>query len=416
MKALRLSAMAAAIAVLGALPGTAADVAPGTADLTRPQGVASAESGGFASDNVEWVTIMPQHTGTSGGKLVGDHYYMTDPRGVWIYDASDPASPKLVGELPAAQIGVGTALAQEEPDTNGKILLVNAYNPSGPGGASGTNALQIVDVSDPASPKIVGATNVSDHTWTCILECKYAIGRTGHVLDLRDPSKPERVGDWKQVVPFAGYVHDFEEISSGKVIAAGQPSFYMDFRKDPVNPKVLTTIPTEFHNLGYHGADWARKGKDKLLVMGAEVAPAGATNTAGSDCTDEGITAVTTYDAKDVLKADKKGRFKGESFKRLHDWRVAGRGAYADGNAPAHTLYCGHWFDTHPKWKNGGTLALAHYDWGTRFLDVNSKGAIEEIGYFQPVRGYTASVKWIDKDIVYVHDYFRGLEVLRFTD
>lgn len=385
-----------------------------TLALETPAGLPNAASTGFSTSNVEWVTVMPQHSGTSGGKLVGKHYYMTDPRGVYIYDASDAAAPDLVGSLLALQIGTGAVLAQEEPDTNGKILLVNAYNPQGPGGPGATSALLVVDVSDKAAPTIVGSMNVTDHTWSCILKCRYAIGRTGHVLDLRDPSKPEEVADWREVTQVATYVHDFEEIRPGRVIAAGQPSLYMDFR-NPLKPKVLAALASDFHSLGYHGSDWPRNGKDPLLVMGAEVAPAGSTNTAGSDCTDEGIHAVATYDATDVVAADRKGKHDGVTFHKLKEWRVAGRGVYADGKAPGHTLYCGHWFDAHPKWRNGGTLALAHYDWGTRFLDVDSKGAIEEIGWFQPVRGYTASAKWITDEIVYVHDYIRGLDVLRFS-
>lgn len=377
--------------------------------LAEPRGVAEADSGGFSSENVEWVTVKPQHTGTSGGKLVGKYYYMTDPRGLYIYDASDPADPQLAGQLLAVQVGTGLVLAQEEPDTNGKIAMVNAYNPSGPAGPTGTGSLLIIDVEDKTAPSIVSALPVSDHTWSCILDCKYAVGRTGHILDLRDPAKPEAVGNWRDVVGVASYIHDFEEVSPGRVIASGQPSLYMSF-KNPVKPELLSAIESDFPSLGYHGADWPRKGKDPLMVMGAEVAQ----GSAGSDCTNENMHAVATYDTRDVLKADKAGR-KGASFRKLQEWRVSGRGVYADGNAPAHTLYCGHWFDAHPKWKSGGTLALAHYDWGTRFLDVNSKGDIEEIGWFQPVRGFTASVKWIDNEIVYVHDYFRGLDILRLS-
>jgi hypothetical protein len=39
-------------------------------------------AGGFSSDNVEWLGNVPIHVGTAGGKLVDDHYYVTDPRGV----------------------------------------------------------------------------------------------------------------------------------------------------------------------------------------------------------------------------------------------------------------------------------------------------------------------------------------------
>jgi hypothetical protein len=413
LKALRGSLVISALLVPVAVAHPSAPYS--VLQLERPSGVADADTAGFASENVEWVTIMPQHAGTSGGKLIGKRYYMTDPRGVYIYDASDPAAPALLGRLPAAQLGTSAALAQEEPDTNGKILLVNAYNPSSPSGPTATGNLYVVDVREPAAPAVVGSVTVTDHTWTCVLDCKYAIGRTGHVVDLRDPTKPEVVADWRKETGILSYVHDLEEVRRGRVIASGQPSLYMDVT-NPLKPKILTAIDSKFHSLGYHGADWANGGKDPLLVMGAEVAPPGTTNTAGSDCTDENIHAVATYDARSVVKADRSGWAKPTSFRKLQEWRVAGRGAYADGNAPGHTLYCGHWFDTHPDWKAGGILALAHYDWGTRFLDVDRNGTISEVGYFQPVRGYTASAKWIDDEIVYVHDYVRGLEVLRFSD
>ncbi len=400
-----------AVTALTSSAALAASGAPfSTLTLTEPTGAADADSGGFASDNVEWVTVMPQHAGTSGGKLLGKYYYLTDPRGVYIYDVSDPAAPQLVGQLLAAQVGTGLALAQEDPDTNGKILVVNAYNPTGPAGPNGTGQLLVVDVKDKSAPTIVGSVAVSAHTWTCLLDCKYAIGRDGGIVDLRDPSQPEVVGNWRELTGIQSYVHDFEEVRPGRVIASGQPSAYIDV-KNPLKPKVLTFIESEFPSLGYHGADWANGGKDPLLVMGAEV----TTSSAGGDCTDEASHAVATYDATDVIKADRANR-RGALFRKLQEWRVAGRGVYADGNAPAHALYCGHWFDTHPKWRAGGVLALGHYTWGTRFLEVDRKGGIEQIGYFQPVAGYTSAAKWITDEIVYVHDYTRGLDVLRFTD
>ena len=138
----------------------------------------------------------------------------------------------------------------------------------------------------------------------------------------------------------------------------------------------------------------------------------GATAEAGSDCAQDDVHALATFDASVAVK---KGPRPGAIFTKLEEWRVAGRGAYADGNSPGHTLYCGHWFDPHPDWKNGGIVAIGHYDWGTRFLDVSSNGKMKEVGYFQPVAGHTSSAEWISDDIVYVHDYRRGLEILRFN-
>ncbi len=367
--------------------------------------LAAADSGGFSSDNVEWVSINPRHVGTSGGKLVGKYYYLTDPRGLFIYDTSKPESPQLAGQLLAPQIGSGAALAQEDPDTNGKILLVNAYTQGG-----SPTALKVIDVSDKTAPKVAGSIALSDHTWTCFLDCKYAIGRTGHVLDLRDPAEPKEIANWKDHVDGANYMHDFEEVAPGLLIGAGQPSFYLDMR-NPLKPKELSGFSPDFHALGYHSAIWPRQAKDSLLLMSAEVAPQG-TSTAGSDCAQDDVHALATFDARAAVK---KGPRPGAIFKKLSEWRVGGRGAYADGNAPAHTLYCGHWFDPHPDWRNGGVVAIGHYDWGTRFVEVSSNGKMEEIGYFQPIAGHTSSAEWISDDIVYVHDYRRGLEILRFT-
>lgn len=426
--------IATLIAMLTVVPGAAADERARHASPVAPVSLALAErdtaakSGGFSSDNVEWLGIIATHTGTSGGKLVGKHYYVTDPRGLFIYEVSDPAAPDLVGQLPAAQGGTHAALAQEDPDTNGKILLVNAFHPDGNSGATANGWLLVIDVRDKTSPEVIGSLNLYDHSWTCVLDCKFAIGRTGHIVDLRDPTKPERVADWREHVAQPNYMHDFEEVAPGRVIGSGQPSLYLDLT-NPLKPKELTRIDPKFHTLGYHGAVWPNDARDPLLLMGAEVAPQGST-AAGSDCNHESVHALATYDTTQVMKVDRKQFGPGggnnslaiqkqrarAAFRKLQEWRVGGRGAYADGKAPGNTLlYCGHWFDPHPKWRAGGVVAIAHYDWGTRFVDVARNGKMKEIGWFQPVAGLTGSAEWINDEIVYVHDYRRGLEILRFT-
>jgi hypothetical protein len=387
-------------AIIAAAAAAALMVAPGTAaGIETPV----SENVGFSSPNVEWVGMYPEHTGSSGGKLLGKYYYLTDPRGVFIYDVSEPESPALVGELSAHQAGASAVLAQEDPDTNGKILLVNASS----GGSSG---LLVIDVRDKTAPEVIGSIALTDHTWTCFLNCKYAIGRTGYIVDLRNPKKPKEIGNWTELVGPVGYMHDFEEVAPGLLIGAGQPSVYLDMR-NPLKPRELTRFSPDFHTLGYHSAIWPNGGKDPLLLMGAEVGPQGATSNAGSDCAQDSVHALATYDAKAVIKAKLRP---GAEFRKLAEWRVSGRGAYADGNAPAHTLYCGHWFDPHPDWRAGGIVALGHYDWGTRFINVTSKGKMKEVGYFQPIAGHTSSAEWISYEVVYVHDYRRGLEILRF--
>ena len=371
--------------------------------------------GHFTSDNVEWVTVNPAHTGSSGGRLLGNHFYVTDPRGVYIYDVTNPTSPVLMGSVTAAQIGTQTLLAQEDPDTNGKILLVDALNPASAGGGY---RLQVIDVTNKSAPAVVGSVATTDHTWTCVADCTFAYGRTGGIIDLRDPSSPTQVANWRTHVNGENYVHDFTEVAPGRLVAAGQPSFYLDIT-DPVQPRELTRIKTSFPSLGYHSAVWPRGGQDEFLVMGTEIAPAGTNNAAGSDCQGDGELA--TYDTSAVLAAEldeaenPDGVWGPAEFSKVDFWEISGRGTYADGRAPFHTLYCSHWFDTHPQWDGGGLIAIAHYDFGTRFLKVDQAGDITEVGWFQPVGGYTASAYWVTNDIVYTLDYRRGLDILRFT-
>jgi hypothetical protein len=416
-----------------------ADVS-GTGTVDLEDGAIAPAAG--ASDNVEWIDNIAIHTGTAGGKLLGGLYYVTDPRGLYIYDVSDPTSPEMVGSMLAQQLSTHVVFAQEEPDTNGDILLVDAVHPDAiptsiplhPTTPMTTNGwMLVVDVSDPTDPHVIGSLDIYDHTWTCVLDCSYAIGRTGHIVDLTDPTDPRVVADWREHVEGDGYMHDFTEVASGRVIGSGQPSFYLDLT-DPLNPVELARIDSDFHSLGYHGSTWPNDATDPLMLLGAEVAPEGATNLAGSDCNDESTYAVATYDATDVIAVDEKqfnernrqGSTSGDkrgftqqrqdaNFVKLHEWRVDGRGVYVDGYAPAHTLYCGHWFQAHPDWDSGGVLAIAHYDWGARFLDVSSEGRMDEIGWWQPIAGYTGAAYWITDEIVYVHDYRRGMDILRFA-
>jgi hypothetical protein len=83
----------------------------------------------FAStDNVEYLGRFPEHTGTAGGARSADgkRFYLTDPRGVYVYDTTTPAEPELLGSIRLFQTTTGAALAQEDPDTDDRILLVDA--------------------------------------------------------------------------------------------------------------------------------------------------------------------------------------------------------------------------------------------------------------------------------------------------
>jgi hypothetical protein len=382
-----------------------------------------------ATDNVEFLGRFPEHAGTAGGRLVGDRFYLTDPRGVYVYDVADPTVPRLLGSLPLPQSGTFAALAQEDPDTDGRILLVDAIDPTS-GSAAAT--LKVVDVSDPTAMRVLGSAPVADHTWTCVSTptngCAYAYGRTGYVVDLTDPSAPTVLPtSWREHVGLgegfsnSPYTHDLTEFRTGRVMSAGAHNVLMD-TSDPAAPKPLNDLAVDFHTFGYHSVEWPNEGRDPILVAGTEIAPEGATNLAGSDCQGEG-SWIDTYGTAEVAKADRIAERSGNTrhvrragFERLDSYHVAERGLFIDGNAPAHTLYCAHWMELEPDFDGGGRMVVAYYDWGTRFVDIAPDGSMEELGWFLPGEGYAGSAQWITGEVIYVMDYRRGLEILRLTD
>jgi hypothetical protein len=413
-----------------------APAAPALAHPAEPLPAASAADVDYrATDNVEHVARFPQHTGTAGGAPSADGrlFYLTDPRGVHVYDTTTPAAPRLLGSLPLFQTTTGAALAQEDPDTNGEILLVDAAtNPVGPA------KLQVVDVSDPTALRVLSTVAVTDHTWTCVTgtdddgeqnTCAYAYGRSGHVVDLTDPAAPVLLPTtWRAAVGYGDrgnkpYTHDLTEIRPGLVMSAGSTAILMD-TSDPVAPVRLTAIdqPGRFPSLGYHSVEWANDGRDPYLVLGTEIAPSGATNLAGSDCEGES-SVIETWDARAVVKAlkayERSGNlkhFRDVQFTKVDAFDAGGRGLFLDGQSPGHLLFCAHWMELAPGFDGGGTMAVSYYDRGTRFVDVAGDGTVREIGWFTPAEGYSGSPQWISDDVVYVMDYRRGLEVLRLGD
>lgn len=337
-------------------------------------------AGGFASDNVEHVAHIPINLDSAGARLLGDYFYITTSNGLTIYDVSEPEAPQRLGFLPMVQ---QPYFAEEDVDTNGKILLISTFN-----------GLNVVDVEDKSNPVVIGEVpGLDEHTFSCILDCKWAYGSEGAIVDLRDPTAPEQVGDWTEGLNI-GNTHDVTEVKPGFVLTSTQPLYLLDARKPDV-PKVLAKSEQKPDYM--HASVWPNKMKDRFFLAGTE--------SMGPTC-DESDGALLTYSTADWKKT--------RSFKIIDEFRVA-NGLPTDGDAAAN-LYCTHWFDVRPGFRNGGEVAMGWYEHGTRFFRIDGKGKIEEIGYFLPYAGSTSATYWINKNIVYAVDYNRGIDILRFND
>jgi hypothetical protein len=358
---------------------TAVAIALAGLPLASPAG-----AGGLSSDNMEFVGTVPFATDTVGGRLIGDYFYVNDQNKVMIYDVKTPESPQLLGFLPMPQEAV---LSREDIDGNGKILIV-----------PNLGELHVIDVEDKSNPTTIARLRGGgQHTNSCILKCKWSYGSGGVIVDLRNPAEPKIAGNWGEGMPARGG-HDVEEIAPGIVLTATQPIMLLDARKDPTKPKLLAVGANDDGRF-IHTGRWPNKGKDKFLLM------AGETNI--KPRCNESNGAFMTWDASKWKKT--------RTFKMIDEYRVK-NGTYADGSPAVNAVGCSsHWHEAHPKFKNGGIVAAAFFEHGTRIIEVSSKGKIEEIGWFLPARGSTGAVYWRNNEILYAVNYLGGIDILRYT-
>ena len=153
----------------------------------------------LSAKNAEFIENFPLTSDSAGARLVGHYFYITTERDLTIFDVSTPEAPQQVGHLqfPASDL-TNYYYPQEDPDTNGKILLT-----------TDEGALEVIDVSDKANPHFLSKLpGTQQHTISCALDCTWAYGscgslscKTGEIIDLRDPEHPRLAGDWVKQLP-----------------------------------------------------------------------------------------------------------------------------------------------------------------------------------------------------------------------
>lgn len=346
----------------------------------------SSSATGFSSSNVEYVTTVPLEAGApTGARLVGKYLYVAGAKSFSIYDVSDPVAPALQSITP-----VGFQFANEDVDTNGEVLIMSADTQ--------IRKLFVWDVTDKKAPvKLAELEDMRDHNFACVLDCTWAYGSRGTIVDLRDPANPFVAGAWGGgVTPGDGF--DTTEVAPGIVLASTRILRVLDARKDPAHPKLLASATTPDNRL-LHSSRWPRRGADRFALVQEETF-------AETRC-DENSGTFMTWDTRRWRKT---GTF------RLVDSYRAVSGTYDDGSPAANVLGCtAMWFQEHPDFHDGGLVAAAWFEHGTRFLEVAPNGRISEAGHFLPLGGSTIASYWITDEVVYAIDVVRGIDILRFS-
>lgn len=387
------------ICIATAILALAAGLSPATAAPT---------AGGIASDNVNWEGFVPFEQATSTGVTIqGKYMYLTSWKNISIYDISDPLNPQQTATLP-----VGFMFENEEvavsPD--GSLLMFSESLPN--------NILHIYDVEDKTNiVEIATVQRAGDHTTSCILKCRFAYGSDGSITDLSNPAKPKSIAtagsdnDWHKAVGLLGGAHDVREYKNGFVVVSplDETPWLLDVR-NPVKPKVVAKGdgPKGWSGeRGYlwHSGIWPRGGKDRWLLMQGEDVLNPPSRTTCSE--NQGLFA--TFDTAGYAKT---GRVK------LTDKFTMKNGTYIDGSPAASPAFgcSAHWFGERADFKDQGLVAIAWYEHGTRFVNVDKKGKISEVGYFLPYGGGTSAAYWVNDEIVYSVDYVRGIDILSFKD
>jgi len=391
--------------------------------LTAPSASAQAPGPDYVtSPNVEFVKRVKEVGDGVGAAIVGTTMFVTSTSHLTAFDIKDGANPKLLGT-----ITMDVEFENEEVPTNGKLLGISgqigckdptqANGLNGPGPYSSTETtgcLSLYNVSDPAAIKFIrSVAGAGSHTSACILDCAYIYADGGAVTDTRDPKNAKVVANWSDSLP-DGFLkqgcHHIREISPGIILGSCQPVILLSVRPEdggsPEKP-VLIASGSNGDERFIHSSRWPNGGRDKFMLAGGE------TNASGT-C-DDTVGAFMTWDASKVA-APGTGFVKNSAFSLIDEVRPV-NGQYVDGHSPVNGLGCSvHWFQEQPGFKNGGVVALAEYENGTRFEQIGPDGKITEQGFFLPLGGSTSAPHWNpDGKHVYLIDYTRGMDVVRYT-
>ena len=383
----------------------------------------------IVSENVKFIKNLPEASDGVGARVVGNRLFVTTTKDLIVYDVSDPPNPVRLGSINA-----NISFENEEVPTNGKVLGVSGQiggcapvgGPVPPVAVSG--CLVIYDVSDNAAPKVADVVpQAGDHTQTCVFDCRYFYGSSGTIVDATDPYNAfvvrDEAGakvDWQRALPDLESDHHQNEISPGVLVTATQPIFHL--RVNPEHPEHEPQILGRYrHEPGpredppwyssgtpgppvrrfIHGVRWPNGGGDKFLFAGGE------TNFQAR-CHDR----VGKFMVFDTTRPSAQG-----SWTQTDEiWPQNGNYQDGSGNGNTQILGCSaHWFEEHPTFRNGGMVALAEYEQGTRFMQITPEGSIVQLGFALPIGGSTSAPHWgPDGRTVYAIDYTRGLDVLRY--
>jgi len=228
-------------------------ISGGAGDFVVKDGYAYVTSSGMASHYYAYLTIVdisnpssPVEVGhvfvpNPGFVHVADNVaYIKDMNGLEMFDISDPKSPHSLGFYSSPDSLKGSAYDIQ------RIMVVDGYAYL----AHGKAGLQILDISNPASPTKVSALDIAGAAKDIFISGGYAFiaaERGLIVVDVSNPLSPAPAGSYENAGSSSGIAMD-----SGRIYlhAAGNRIFVLRADKESDRPKI-SARPSRL----YFGAD-----------------------------------------------------------------------------------------------------------------------------------------------------------------
>jgi hypothetical protein len=407
---LRRAAWVVVAAVALTMPVARAGVLPDPPPVGTPAGIIDLAGPGLASGNVEYVATIPLDMPGIAGRVVDvdgqRRFYVSGIPGISIYDVDRPELPLLLGHLPLPNY--------ENEDVSvsadGSTVLVTEY--------TDTYYLHVIDTSNPALPLLASSLllQAAGHTSECLdRACDWVYGSGGQIIDLRNKKKPlVRAERWTDLLGL-NRAHAMTLDEAGILTIDTTPLAMVD-ASDPLHPVLLATAAPgeqaarrtayQHNNLRPHAEDY--EFRDSGPIAPGELI-LGNGETALEPTCNGNSGPFATWSAR--------GFDRGADLSVLDVYRPV-NGIELDGNPPFNVGGCsGHWFTASDAADGGQLVAAGWYEHGTRFLHVDAgTGAIEEVGFWQPVWGSAWAAYWVGDGYVYVVDFVRGIDILRFDE
>ena len=437
--------LAAATLLLGSAPSATAHGDADRVERLRAEYAPGTNVPVLTSPNVSLVSSQPGAAGISGCFMrTAPLFVMSNLDSVRVFDVSDPLQPRLTGVLPSLQFENEAMNCGERQTAAGimrfALIGVDLYHASPDDiehvndPATGGYELVVVDVTDPANPRIRSRApgTTSTHTVSCVegTDCRYAYsagtGSRFSIFDLRDLGRPREVDsnpDKRGTQPFgsptAGHKWNFD--NSGYATHTGWNGSGVFDVSRPRHPRLVTTTGT-----AGRGQDPDHPGYNDFIHHNSLRPNAKAFRPGTPPSFANGNVLLVTEE--DYMQTDcaKAGSFQTWHVRRLDGSpgaivpldkvELADLGSFP---VPQDAFCSAHWFDYHPS----GIVSVGYYGGGTQLVDVRRARDLRPYGYATWGASEVWDAYWVPRygrdgvagagrtNLVYSVDLVRGLDV-----